>query len=84
MWLGGDLGTDITKTCVEKKLEFVLKVYHSRFNSQHNWGNLHDCLMTTLIINAIFKFAPKIMRQMAMRFIWIRSSSHTDCVFHIL
>ena len=45
---------------------------HSRLNSQHNWGDLYVHLMGTiiftLIMNMIFIFAPKPMRQMATGF----------------
>ena len=38
----------------------------------------------TLIMNETFKWAPKIIRQMATGSVWIYLSSHSNWVFHIL
>ena len=40
MWLGVDLRTDSKKTCVEERLDCMLKLCanHSRFDSRHDWG----------------------------------------------
>ena len=54
MWLGMAPITDTKKTWVLKRLDYMLKIYnHSRFNSQHNWGNLYDHLMSTSIFTLV-------------------------------
>ena len=48
---------------------------YSRLSSQHVWGNQYGHLMSmrifTLIMNKIFIWAPKILRQLAKGTIWI-------------
>jgi hypothetical protein len=49
---------------------------HSRLNTQHDWGDLYDHLMSSRILTLslqtkIFIWAPKIMRQTAPGTIWI-------------
>jgi hypothetical protein len=48
---------------------------HSKLNSQLNWGDLHDQVMSTriviLIVSKIFVRTPKIMRKVAIVSIWI-------------
>ena len=60
---------------------------YSRFNNQHNWGNLYDHLMSTrnftLTIKKMFMWAPKIMRQMDMGMMWLCQTSHTNCMLCI-
>ena len=43
MWLGVDLSKNIKKTCVKMRLT-MCSTYdnHSRFNCQHNWGDLYN------------------------------------------
>ena len=75
-WLGVDLRTDIKKTCVQNKLDMCSDyAHHSRFNNQHDWGNLYDHLMNmrivTLTMNKIYISSSKIMRQwLIKRTIW--------------
>ena len=65
-------------------------VNRSRLHSGHRkWGDVYDSLMSSrignMIINKIFTWALKIMRQMATCTIWNWQSSCTKCdVFRIL
>ena len=60
-------------------------VNHSRLNSQDNWGDLYDYLMSTriftLTMSKIFIWAPKVIRNITMATIWNWQSSCTYCVF---
>ena len=62
-WLGVDLRMDTKKTCVEREysIEFI---NHCRQNSQLDWGDLYNHLLTqrifTLTTNRIFEYAPKL------------------------
>jgi hypothetical protein len=75
------------KTCVQKGLDYMLKIFEPFYAQQSTWltgstwpHNEHKIL--TLIMNKIFIWALKIMKQMATDMIW--QPSHTNCVFHIL
>ena len=62
--------------CIQKRSDcFLIYDNHIRFDSQHNWGNLYDHLMSMrvfiLIMIKIFIWAPKIMRKVATTSIWI-------------
>ena len=52
-------------------------------HSQHDWRDLYDHLMSTriftFIVNKIFMWAPKVMRQVTLGTIWI-----CYCAFYIL
>ena len=55
----------------------------SRLNSQHNWADLYDHLMSmkmfTLILNNKFIWALKFVKQMDMGTIWVCQLSCTYC-----
>ena len=89
MWLGVDLRTGTKNTCVYKRLEYVLNIQHVCWGGGV-WGMwfLYDQSMSTgivtFIMNKIFIWDPKIMRQMATGMFWICKLSCTNCVFNIL
>ena len=69
MWLAPK--TDAKKTCVRKRLNYVLKYdHHSKFNSQHNWGDLYDHLMSTRIFTWYWITCSHELRKLWGKWLW--------------